>query len=281
MIRSDLKLTTETGDDGASLSCLSRGAENAWERVAVGDTVKRCYGASEVTDLYLFDAKAKIAEDERCQERTAKNDTEREVFGHTVKVCNQHAVPGGYSGDDDGSRDHVNTHRPRIERISLARNKYGDYDHTVYCTSAQLTQTSRRFGRNVDMAITIRWCHDNGSRVDEVQTVYTVPESYTDAFVGSSHQFCEWVHHESKPDDVLWRYFHADGGGYAYLEYGSAVEARYGNKRNTEFVDFFIYIPQRWVKIPFPVTIRACSEGFFNNRAAVVGENDGGSRPWR
>ena len=283
MTRHDLTLTSET-DDGYTRSCLSRPAENTWERATAGNTVKRCFGATEVTDLYLFDPNAQIADGERCEERPAENDGEREVFGETVKVCNEHAEQGGYSDTSDVTgQDHVSAHRPRIRRVYPLRSQYGDYDHTAYCTSAQLRQQNYHDGYNVTTAISIYWCHDNGSRVQKVQTIVSSPQTYTDSYIGDKYKFCEWVRSPIAPYDVLWRYFHADAGGYAYLEYGSRIEARYGNQSRIDTVDIPIYVPslRRWIEIPIPVWTSECSTGFFNSRAAIVGENDGGSRIWR
>ena len=101
---SDYTFTTET-KDGVSYRCISRQAENDWEEAkfgSSGDAIKACVG-TRVINEYVFDPDAVFPDGLACGERKPKTDIERQVFGDTVTVCNEH--PGTGSGTDYTDRD--------------------------------------------------------------------------------------------------------------------------------------------------------------------------------
>ena len=103
---SDFTITTEVRD-GVSYHCVSRAAENPWEKGMFGtgsDAVKSCSGGRTL-DRYLYDPDAVFPDDATCGERPAETDRERSVYGDTVKVCNKHPnLDDNGGGSDDAGQ---------------------------------------------------------------------------------------------------------------------------------------------------------------------------------
>ena len=121
MIRDDLTLTYEVLEDGATWSCVSRPAENPWERAMAGGSVVKSCHKSEIEDKYLYDPEAAFENGARCGTRPAADDAEREYFGDTVKVCNSHD-DASETGDDAAAvtgQTHTSTYLTLIRKIGV------------------------------------------------------------------------------------------------------------------------------------------------------------------
>lgn len=84
--RTDLTVSTEI-IAGAPARCVSRPAENAWERAMFGPIARSC--SQSVTELlYQLDPAAVFPDGARCGTRPANHDAERRIYGEQVTVCN-------------------------------------------------------------------------------------------------------------------------------------------------------------------------------------------------
>lgn len=95
---SDFTVTTEIRD-GITYRCVSRPAENPWEKGVFGagnDAIKSCAGGRTINE-YLFNPDAVFPDGAVCVERPAETDLERRIYGDTVKVCKEHPTLEGSS----------------------------------------------------------------------------------------------------------------------------------------------------------------------------------------
>lgn len=84
--RTDLTVSTEI-IAGMPARCVSRPAENAWERAMFGPIARSC--SQSVTELlYQLDPAAVFPDGARCGTRPAHHDAERRIYGSQVTVCN-------------------------------------------------------------------------------------------------------------------------------------------------------------------------------------------------
>lgn len=214
-IRTDLTVSYETFDDGRTYRCVSRPAENPWERGVYGATVKSC-GHSETVDQYKLDFDAVFPDGARCGERKPENEQERSKFGNRVRVCNdfdpidqprQTDGTGGVSG-----RTHLNDHIPNKHHISPAHHLIEDYGRIHTCESEKFRHPTTYHGDTVYVWITARRCYDWGNRVERVRTIAST--SGADLPAGAEpFRFCGWETGKSPetPYEVVWEYIHPEG----------------------------------------------------------------------
>ena len=241
---SDFTITNEVRN-GISYRCLSRPAENPWEKGMFGtanDAIKSCTGG-ETIDQYQFDPDAVFPDDARCGERPARNDRERSIYGEMVKVCNAHPQIDDSSDDDtlsDGAsgQTHSTFHEIDEEIISSThpnqhRQPYNGIDH---CIMRRVTEEDSYGSWDFDTWITAGWCYATSNRITIVRTVrpYTATDkpSTLTTFV-SKFKFCNWTtgYSPSNPHETILRYQPTGTTGDNNLldwSYISEVEAWYG-----------------------------------------------------
>lgn len=136
-------------------------------------------------------------------------------------------------------------------------------------------------GLSVPVGIKIKWCHDNGSHVTKVQT--DASRTYaSESLRSSDYQFCGWNINPQAPYEVRWRYFHRNGG-YIYWEYGSRIEAQYGNRWQIEWKKIRVPNPASEKKhstFIVPKIHNACTKDHFTASIGIIGDSRGRSKLW-
>lgn len=281
-LRTDLTVTYETWDDGLTYRCVSRPAENPWEKGVYGDPVKSCYHG-ETIDQYKLDFDAVFPGGARCIERAPESEQERWEFGETVRVCNdfdpmdqpRHAHDEGVSG-----QTHRNSHIPNTERISPAHHLIQPYGRIHTCESEKFRHPTTFHGDTVHVWITARRCYDWGNRVERVRTIASTSGA-TMPGAGVPFRFCGWERGESprNPYEVVWRYTHPQGlNPVLHWEYGSRITAVYGARA----------VPVDAMNSMGMLLIGEVGECLlpsifrhFTAEAAIIADNRGGHRRWR
>ncbi len=252
---------------------MSRLAENSWERATIGDRPKSCFYDRDI-DQYMLDSDAEFDDGATCGVRETETDEEREVYGDTVKVCNDFAPfegangPGPVSGSDEvtGSShllSHVADRYITLDWPSGIAQSEGSF---YRCTRSTKTnyKTYVPSGHQIRTKITVDWCYDYRNRVEMVQTLRASSEIYASESTLILHKFCEWYegYSPSDPNETIWQYEHPDEDEGELLDWGytSQVKAKYGNKK----------IKKSWGKL-----IPACSTTVFSAQATVTADWEG------
>ena len=103
--------------------------------MAGSSVVKRCH-KSEIGDKYLYDPEAEFQDGARCGTRPAADDSEREYFGDTVKVCNSHD-DAPEAGDDAAAvtgQTHTSTYLTLIQKVRIPLHLAGPGRWADWCT---------------------------------------------------------------------------------------------------------------------------------------------------
>ena len=244
-MRTDLTVTTEI-IDGMPARCVSRPAENAWERAMFGPIARSCI--QSVTDqIYQLDPEAVFPDGARCGTRLANNDAERRIYGNEVTVCNA-VTPseidqenGDGTGNSVSGQSHTLRHRAdryihisgwpdRIARPggnidSCRRDSYTNYSY--YSGTSHLTGNGY-----FPTSITVDWCYRWRHRIEEFQTIRATAWQPRASFFQNGirlqfpWKFCGWASGFSptNPYEFVWQY----GRPPTDMWYGSAVIAQYG-----------------------------------------------------
>ena len=239
-LRTDLTVTTET-IDGVLHRCVSRPAENDWEKAMFGPKPKSCSGSSEDL-IYIRDPDAVFPNDAVCGWRPAADAEEREFHGDNVLVCNDTPPAEGdptapASKTDDakfyssgGVDAYVYTNWPsryaeaggRLDKcIRRTQTRQNYYSGTQWVTGDGFFPVS----------VTVDWCYRWRHRVQYFQTIraeaWQPPERFfSGIWYKFPWKFCGWVTGMSPddPHEIVWQY------GYPKTNWGysSLVMAQYG-----------------------------------------------------
>lgn len=264
----DFTITNELWPgENETRECVSRPAENRWERALFGEVIKKCSGIATINDTYILDENAVFPDDATCGERPARNDDERRAFdGDTVKVCNAHPdeVDDNTTNEDTSNNDvtgatHISTHSVHWKSLDWPARYATEYDpDNMTCKNGDVDnpgtyRPTPLLNYNHITTVTVRWCYHYRSHVDKVQTignltVTSVPNALQRSAYG--FQFCGWqpgtpdyapeTHSNRYPYEILWHYVHPVAQGYLPWGYTSTVRPWYGNvgkvKRNAQGV---------------------------------------------